>query len=217
MTMPDGKERAAEILHGAEGQEIYFRLVRYAHMIAHIHGWQAGVVLPGGASPRSVAHDVVVKVLDGTRNWDGKKEPVLLNALKGMVRSDIGHLYERIEGSLAEPINILLPGGEERTGDHFSSTKLHPEELNPEQHLLRQEETKLKLAALDMVLKEVEGKDDIESVFLALFETDSPSEIAAKVDLPIERVYSARRELDRIVARIPLARVVRAARDGKKS
>jgi hypothetical protein len=48
----------------------------------------------------SVVHDIVVKVLDGTRSWDEKKEPALLNALKGMVRSDIGHLYDRIEGSL---------------------------------------------------------------------------------------------------------------------
>jgi hypothetical protein len=167
----------------------------------------------------SVAHEVVGKVLDpdGPRNWDEKKEPVLLNALKGMVRSEIGHLYDRIEERLVEPINIALPDGEERTGDFFPSTKVRPGELNPEQHLLRQERTKLEFAAMNLILGEVEGKDDLESVFLALYETNSPSEIAAKTGLPIERVYSARRELDRIVAKIPLARVERAAREEKKS
>jgi hypothetical protein len=217
--MPDGKQRAADILRGPEGQEIYFQLVRYADRIARIHGWRTGSILPGGASPMSVVHEVVEKVLDpdGPRNWDEKKEPVLLNALKGMVRSDIGHLYDRIEESLVEPINIVLPDGEERTGDFFPSTKVRLGELNPEQHLLRQERTKLEFAAMNLVLEEVEGKDDLESVFLALYETNSPSEIAAKTGLPIERVYAARRELDRIVAKIPLARVIRAAREEKKS
>ena len=202
--MPNGRERAADILHGPEGQEIYFRLVRYADMLARIYGWRTGAVLPGSASPRSIVHDVVVKVLKGTRSWDERKEPALLNALKGMVRSEIGHLYERVEESLVEPINVVLPDGEERTGDFFPSTKLHPGGLNPEQHLLRQERTKLEFAALNLLLKEIEGNDDLESVFLALHETDSPSEIAAKTNIPIQRVYSARRELDRIVARIPL-------------
>jgi hypothetical protein len=217
--MPDGRERAVEIFRGPEGDEIYLQLVRYAEMLARIHGWKTDTVLPGGASPRSVVHEVVEKLIDpnGTRNWDEQKEPLLLNALKGMVRSDIGHLYNRIEENVIEPIDIMLPDGNERTGDFFPSTKLHPEELNPEQHLLRQEKTKLTFAALNLVLKEVEGKDDLELVFLALHETDSPSEIAAQTGLPIDRVYSARRELGRIVARISHARVVRAAREEKKS
>lgn len=134
-----------------------------------------------------------------------------------MVRSDIGHLYNRIEESVIEPTDIMLPDGNERTADVFPSTKLHPGELNPEQHILRQERTKLESAALDLVRKEVEGKDDLELVFLALHETDSPSEIAAQTGLPIDRVYSARRELGRIVAKISHARVVRAAREEKKS
>src|SRR5437870_402129 len=149
--MPNGRERAADILHGPEGQEIYFRLVRYADMLARIYGWRTGAVLPGSASPRSIVHDVVVKVLEGTRSWDERKEPALLNALKGMVRSEIGHLYERVEESLVEPINVVLPDGEERTGDFFPSTKLHPGGLNPEQHLLRQERTKLEFAALNQM------------------------------------------------------------------
>lgn len=77
--MPDGKERAAEILRGSEGEEIYLQLVRYAEMIARIHGWKTDTALPGDASPRSVVHEVVKKVIDpkGTRNWDERKEPVV--------------------------------------------------------------------------------------------------------------------------------------------
>jgi hypothetical protein len=217
--MPDARDRAAETLRetfrGPVGEERYLRLVRYADMVSRIHGWKAGAILPGSASPASIVHEVVVKVLDpsGTRTWDEKKEPSLLNALKGMIRSEIGHLYEKIEEGIVEPISAPLPDGTERWGDSFPSTRLHPEELNPEQHLLRQEKTRLKFAAMSLLLKEVEGNSDLELVFLALHETDSLSEVAAKTSLPIQRVYSARRELDRIVAKIPFARIVRAARE----
>ena len=52
--MSNGKERAAAILRGAEGEEIYLRLVRYAEVLARMHGWRAGKALPGGESPQSV-------------------------------------------------------------------------------------------------------------------------------------------------------------------
>jgi len=211
--MSTGKERAASILQGPEGEEIYLRLVSYAEVLARVHGWRAGADLPGNASPPSIVHDVLAKVLDNVRTWDEKKEPLLLNALKGMVRSDLGHLYEKLEESLVEPIDAPLHDGEERTADSFPSTKV----LNPEQHLLRQERTRQELAAMSLVLKEAEGKPDAELVLLALYESDSPADIAAMTGLPIERVYSARRELDRIVRKIPLARVIRAARDENNS
>jgi hypothetical protein len=215
--MSNGKERAAAILRGAEGEEIYLRLVRYAEVLARMHGWRAGKALPGGESPQSVVNNVVVKLLDpdGARTWDEKKETSLLNALKGMVRSEIGHLYEKLEESLVEPIAIPLQDGQERTEDSFPSTDLHPNALNPEEQLLRNERGNLEFAAMTLVLREVEGNGDLESVALALCDTDSPSKIAAMTGLSIGRVYSARRELDRIVRKIPLARVIRAARESK--
>jgi hypothetical protein len=161
----------------------------------------------------------LIKLLapDGDRTWDETREPSLLNALKGMVRSEIGHLYEKLEENLLEPISILLPDGEERTGDSFPSTDLHPEVLNPEQQLLRGERANLEFAAMTLVLREVEGNSDLELVALALCDTDRPSEIATVTGLSIKRVYSASRELGRIVRKITRARVIRAARDEGKS
>jgi hypothetical protein len=211
--MSNGKERAAIVLRGPEGEEIYLRLVLYAERLARMHGWRVGADLPGASSPKSIVNDVVIKVLEGVRIWDESREPSLLNALKGMVRSEIGHLYEKIEETLVEPADAVLPDGKERTSDSFPSTRLHPGELNPEQHLLRTERTKQELAAMTLVLKETEGRPDAESVLLALYETDSSAEIAQMTGLSIERVYSARRELDRIVRKITLARVIRAARE----
>ena len=213
--MPNGKERAATILRGPGGEEIYRQVVRYAEMQARIRGWRAGQTLPGNESPRSVAHTVVAKLLDpdGGRSWDEQKEPSLLNALKGMARSEIGHLYDRIEEQLVEPIGKVTPDGKERTDNSFASTDLHPDELDPERLLLRKERKNLEHAAMTLVLREVEGNEDLELVVLALDETNSPTEIASLTGLPAQRVYSARRELNRIVSRISLTRVVRTARE----
>jgi hypothetical protein len=217
--MSTGKAQAAAILRGPDGEELYLRLVRYTEWLARVHGWKEGRILPGGASPRSIAHEMVSRLLDpeGLRTWDGKKEPSLLNALKGMVRSEIGHLYQKLEESAVQPINIPLPGGDERTGDSFPSTALRPDELNPEEQLLRQEKDKLQSAAMTLILKEVEGNGDLESVALALYDADNLSDIAAETGLSIERVYSVRRELERIARKIPVARVIRAAQQGRKS
>ena len=212
--MSKSQQRAGEILHGADGKEIYRQLVRYAGLIAGLHGWRAGATLPEGASPRSIAHEVVVKVLTGVRSWDEGKEPSLLNALKGMVRSEIGHLYEKVEGGLVEPINIPSADGEERTPDSFSSTT--PNVLNPEEYLLATEKESLMRAAMTLVLRAVEGKNDLELLVLALCDTDNPAEISAKTGLTIQRIYSARRELERTVRKIPLAKVIREAREEKK-
>jgi hypothetical protein len=157
----------------------------------------------------------VRKVLTGVRSWDEGKEPSLLNALKGMARSEIGHLYEKRDAALVEPINTPLADGEERTPDSFPSTRLHPDELNPEEHVLAKERENLRRSAMTLVLREVEGNDDLELYVLAMCDAESLAEISARTGLTIQRVYSARRELERIVRKIPLAKVIRDARDEK--
>ena len=75
--MSNGKERAATVLRGPEGEEIYLRLVRYAERLARMHGWRVGADLPGASSPKSIVNDVVIKVLEGVRIWDERREPSL--------------------------------------------------------------------------------------------------------------------------------------------
>jgi hypothetical protein len=72
------------------------------------------------------------------------------------------------------------------------------------------------MTALDLIRDAVEGKSELESIFLALYETDSPQEIAKLTGLPIERVYSLRRELGRAAAKITPARVAREAKERRK-
>lgn len=197
----------AEVLRGPDGERIYLALVSYADRMARICGWTSGKVLPTAASPQSVVHDIVVKVLQGTRGWDPGKEPDLLVAMKGMVRSDIGHLFERVETERTEPINKSRPDGTERSEEDIASGGKTPEEL-----LLDTERTKLAFTAMDLILQEIGNNEELELVFLALNETGKPAEISEITGLPVGRVYTLKRELERIAERITPQRVVRVAR-----
>jgi hypothetical protein len=166
---------------------------------------------PQGYSPEDAVKEVIVKVLEGDRIWDEAKEPSLLNALKGMVRSEIGHLFDRHETSHVEPIDSELPDGSARTADNFRHGGPSPEE-----ELLLAEQCRLEMTALDLIREEAESKPDLEAVFLALYESGDSKDIARLTELPIERVYSARRELERIAAKITPARVARVAKERRE-
>ena len=209
--MADAKERAAEILRGSEGERIWLELMDYALSLARRYGWRSGQTLPQGRSPDSIAKDVIIKVLTGDRIWDEAKEPTLLIALKGMVKSDLGHAFTEYETSHVESITRSLPDGEERTADTFAGG-----DPDPEQVLLQAEQVRLEMTALDLIREQVEDRPELESVFLALHESDDYQEIARLTGLAVERVYSIRRELGRIAARITPARVAREARDRRR-
>jgi DNA-directed RNA polymerase specialized sigma24 family protein len=209
--MPEGKERAVELLRGPDGERMWLALVDYAHKLARRYGWRNDKALPQGFSPGEVAEDVIIKVIEGNRTWDEAKEANLLNALKGMVRSDIGHLFDDYEASRVEPIERTLPDGSARTADSFRGINSDPEE-----ELLQKEQVQLEMTALDLIREAVEGKPELESVFLALYYSGTSRDIARLTGLPIEKVYSLSRELDRVAAKITPARVARVAMERGK-
>ena len=134
------RERAVEILRGPDGERLWLALLDYAHKLARRRGWRIDKTLPQGFSPSGIANDVIVKVIEGERIWDETNEPSILIALKGMVRSDIGHLFDGYEASLVEPIERTSPDGSVRTGDSFHGN--HP---NPEQEFLHGERVGLEM------------------------------------------------------------------------
>jgi hypothetical protein len=209
--MTAGRERAVEILRGPDGERIWLALMDYAHKLARRYGWRSDRALPQAFSPGDVAKDVIIKVTEGDRTWDEAKEPSFLNALKGMVRSEIGHLFDDYEATHVKPIERTLPDGKQRTAEMFAG-----DDPSPEEQVLRAEQTRHEMTALDLVREQVEGKPELESVFLALYYSASSKEIAGLTGLPIERVYSLRRELDRIVSKITPARVAREASRRRK-
>lgn len=214
----DPNNRAADILRDPEeGGRLFFLLVDYANRVARRYGWTTGRVLPHALEPDAIVKNVIIKVLQGERTWDETGKHTLLNALKGMVRSEINHVFNDLESQRVESIQTTMADGRERGEDDFPSTALNPDALNPEQLLLDEETHRLEFVALDLILKEVEGSPQLETVFLALHEAHSDQELAQITELPIERIYSIRRELNRIARRITPARVAREARERAKS
>ncbi len=69
------------------------------------------------------------------------------------------------------------------------------------------------MVALDLILREVERHGDLESLFLALRVTDNLQEVARVTGLSIDRVYSCRRQVERITSRITPERVARVAKE----
>lgn len=205
------RERAVEILRGPDGERIWLALLDYAHKLARRYGWRTDKTLPQAFSPSGVAHDVIIKVMEGNRAWDEAKEPNFLIALKGMVRSDIGHLFGDFEAARIEPIERTLPDGSIRKEDAFRGN-----DPTPEEEFLHSEKVQLEATALDLIREAVEGKTELESVFLALYDTDSSKEIARLTGLPVEQVYLLSRELTRIAAKITPARVAREVMERRK-
>ncbi len=90
--------------------------------------------------------------------------------------------------------------------------------LDPEAEVLQSESANLKFAALNLLFDEVQAKNnpDLESVFLSLYEADRLNDVSRITGLAIKRVYTLRRDLERIATRITVARVVWEAHKGKK-
>jgi hypothetical protein len=208
--MTVGKERAVEILRGPDGEQVWLALMDYAQKLSRRYGWRVDKILPQAFSPGDVAKNTIIKLLEGERTWDEAKEPSLLNALKGMVRSEIGHLFDDYEASHVERIEHTLPDGTERTADRLAGS-----DPSPEEQVLVAEQVRIEMTALDLILEEVEGNCELEAVFLALYDSASSGEISVRTQLPVGRVYSLRRELERIAAKITPARVAREAKRRK--
>ena len=213
--MQDATKRAAEILHGSGGRRIYLFLLDYARKVARRYGWRTEKSLPLGTSPDSVVNSVIVKVLEGDRNWDGASETSLVYSFQGMIRSDIGHLFGKLETRSVVPIAIPLHGdpesGEsrERTPDDFPSCS-----PDPEAKLIDKERRTLEETAYELILKSVEDDDELSTVALSLHDTDSPAEISSKTSIPIKRVYQLLRTLYRKAAALRLPLIKRAAKGG---
>lgn len=204
-------KRAGEVLRGPDAPDIYLRLLDYARALARRKGWRTDKTLPQGESPESITNEVLRKVLEGQRTWDENKEPSLLNALKGMVKSELGHLFERFETKHVESTEQITPDGSERTADSFESS-----DRNPLEEVLQIERTQLEITALDLIRERVEGNEELECVFLALHYSDGREEIARETGLPVERVDYLRTKLERIAQTIKPASVARFAKERRR-
>lgn len=107
-----------DILGVTENQwsEFYKRLSLHAGSLFIAYGWRikgqwAG---PGGVTPGDIASEAILKVLDGTRQYDPSKCPNLMTFLRYVVRSLVSHHAESSETQRARPMpKIHLDGNDD--------------------------------------------------------------------------------------------------------
>lgn len=210
--MPDSPERAARLLRGPDGKRIYLQLLRIAAWIAWRYGWRRDekgeTLLPFGATPESIVHTVIEKVLEGQRTWQGDGEASFIIAAIGMIRSETSHIFEKPEAKVVEPIIQA-----ERTDGSDDERDFASNDPSPEAQLLEQERETLDRTRYDLLLTEIQDDEELSDVVIALHDTHSPAEIAERTGIDIKRVYQDIRTLKRKAAAIRLPLVARAAKE----
>jgi hypothetical protein len=176
-------QRIKEHIQVADWPEITRKLSIYAsrraNLVFKVKSDQA--VLPMGFSVASVVQESIMKLLDGTRNWNPDNVD-LLGFLMGVVKSEIGHLLDLKETSLSTPI------------DSENAEKYQNESLNPEQGVIEKENNKLLEIAHQKLIEQAESNPEYETVALCLMSgIYKPRDIVQETGLDVREVYKIKK------------------------
>lgn len=199
------KDRVLKLLEAADWRYIILRLTRHAIWRFRRYSWKSGI--PKGCSPEDIANNAIMKVFDGTRNWDPDKYPDLLKHLIWIVNSDIEHLFSSLEHQKTG--RMPLQKDNKDTEVDLSEIALeHPHSimektLTPEEELIAEQDKKLQHRLIDDIHTAVKGDDDLEFLFLCFEEgIDKPHKIAAELGWNVEKVYNLKKKLLRRALKI---------------
>lgn len=132
--------------------------------------------------------EAINAVFTGERKWDPDKQPDLLKHLKNIVDSLVSHLVESAEHTQRE-----LPREELEEQVFDPPDDKSPDALD-------------ELIAADVISKlkdRVKGNTDLELVLYCIEEgLSKPGDIADTLEIAIERVYKAKKEIGIILKKI---------------
>ncbi len=171
-----------DLLKNQDWETIILNLTAYAVYKVQRLSWQTGKdSLPGGRQAEDLAFDAIEKVYKGERSWDPTKQPVLLTYLKSVVDSLVSHLVESTEHKQRQQI-----GDEAENGVFDPPDQQSPMALD-------------ELFAADLMGRlwdKVKGDEDVELVLCCIEdEMSKPQDISAALQIPIERIYKAKKKL----------------------
>ncbi|MBM4286798.1 MAG: hypothetical protein FJ135_01390 [Deltaproteobacteria bacterium] len=192
-----------DLLEAADWSDIIFRLTNHALWRTRRYKWISGrpELLPGGMTPEDLALTAVLKVWDGTRDWNPVKYPNLLTHLMWIVDSDIDHLYRSTEHRKTVRMPETEDKGEIEVPD--SQAVEAGKILSPEDELIAKEERDFEEKLKEELNNSVKGDEDLEFLLLCLEDgTDRPAEIAQITGWAISKVYNLKRKLYRKAAKL---------------
>jgi RNA polymerase sigma factor (sigma-70 family) len=137
--------------------------------------------LPKGLQAQDLAKEAIKKVYSGERQWDPARNPDLVKYLKGIVKSDIGHLVRSPDHS------VQRDSGESQSDGIGSCCDPNP---TPEERLGAIE---LKRRILDCVSEE----DGLRPVLLGLLKGKKPRELASELGCDRNEIYARVKKIRR--------------------
>lgn len=177
---------------------VFYRkdLISYIEWLATTMTWASGDphTLPGGQTPEDVAHEVIKKALDGTRNYDPDKGPFRY-WLRDQARSELNHLAEsavhRREVELLE--DELIPDARS---------------TNPEGVLIAQEDQDTVSQSVAAIFEVVDGDSDLHEIAEAITNgcEPYPRYLAEELSLEVTEVNNRLRRLRRLLRKGKLNR-----------
>ena len=199
-----------------EFDRLVLHLGHYAMLAQAIHSyiWRTGSKeeLPGGETVETLVYLAIEKTLTGERRWYKEKEPDFKKYLMDVIDSLLYHLATGKENTML--VAVPEPGsGEEKTW-HMGSQERKPETdwlvrrpPTPEAELLATQkaetEQRERDIAINMLLEESEGDDEVSQIIQAMLEGhEKSSEIAAATGIDIQSVYKATKRLNRKIAMV---------------
>jgi hypothetical protein len=174
------------------------RLLYYTLYQVRARTWRGirGGSMPGGREAEDIVSQAVEDILAGRRAWDPARYPDLFVYLRSIVDSKLSHLGTSAENwrmlAAFPPLENGYPwttGGRKQPCDSAAS---------PPEVLIQAEEERLAEALLQGFANSLVEEPLLQGIVRCILDgIDKPAAIASRVGVTIERVYSARRRLQR--------------------
>ena len=147
-----------------------------------------------GNEPQDLVSDVILRVLEGKRQWDCQKEPDLRAFLRSAIDSRVNQLADSADNRhTSEQVVVAkadAPSPESGLPSREDATPLD---------LLIDQEAKERFRAA--AFKAVEGDPMLNDLLECLLEGFTPAETAEYLDVDVGEIYAARKRLDRALSK----------------
>jgi hypothetical protein len=197
-----------EITH-EQWSEYSKKLLAFTILFFNRYGGE-DVILPGGFSAPDIAQEVVVRVLDGSRQWHPEKHGDLLEYLIGQVKSITSHCLTSWSGKN----EVAIKGNDEFTASEYLDKLLqdgdvaeHLHLASPEQIVLDKENLIERSDLLNLVIEAVDNDPELVPLLEAYLDGSQNFQrryIAEKLGTTPEQITNLWKKLKRRIRAINL-------------
>ena len=149
-----------------------------------------------GNEPQDLVSDVILRVVEGKRQWDCNKEPDLRAFLRSAIDSRVNQLADSADNRRTSEQVVVAAARAD--GPSLESGLPSREDATPLDVLIDQEARERFRAE---AFKAVEGDPILNDLLECQLEGFSPAETAEYLDVDVGEIYAARRRLDRALTR----------------